>query len=375
MIQDTDSESAKKYLQFVRDVPAIMSSMTNNVYVNFLGLNPKAVIRNTAQPYVLTAPSLAGSGNPKHVSRAMKYAMKAGAANAKDIRGGLGYNKMKRRLIESGHAPPEYTAEAKTYLEQVMRTNSPFTHAAQDLYKKAADKAMYFYEASDIINRNTTVHIAKQLADDFVRGDEVAKAMIKNMGAGYRSKIARATDPNEIRAIITDNLLSTTQFNYDRISLSEFGRSWGPIFSVFTKWPTSIAGDIITQMSRKDRSFMKNLSTVGVKYGSPLALAIGADSLLFDDKGPSDRAEKYLIGSGGFSDWMPIHSVESIMDGGIMSPPVIQSGTDLMGAIQKDEEGAVGAWFKDQAKAYLPGGIVIRLFEPDKGDLDRLTGD
>ena len=375
MIQDTDSESAKKYLEFVRDVPAIMSSMANNVYVNFLGLNPKSTIRNLAQPYVLTAPALGGSGNPKQAARATKYALKAGAITAKDIRGGLGYAKMKQKLIAEGFQPPEYTAEANTYLEQILRTTSPVTHAAQDFYKKVADKAMFFYEASDVVNRYTTVHIAKQLAKDYLQGDEIAQAMIKSMSRGYRSKIARATDPDEISAIITDNLLSTTQFNYDRVSLSEFGRSWGPIFSVFTKWPTSIAGDIITQMARKDQSFTKNLSTVGMKYGSPLALGIGIDSLLFNDKGPSDSQTQYLVGVGGFSDWMPIHSIESILGGGIMSPPVIQSGMDLLQAFQTDKEGAVGAWVKDQAKAYLPGGIIVRLFDPNRGDLDKIKGD
>lgn len=375
MIQDTDSEAAKSYLQFVRDIPAITSSMANNVYVNFLGLNPKAVIRNLAQPYVLTSPTLAGSGNPKHVARAAKYAMKAGARNMADVRGGLNYEAIKRRLIANNHAPPEYTAESKTFLEQVLKTNSPITHASQDFYKKVADKAMYFYEASDIINRNTTVHIAKQLADDFIKGDEIAKAMIKGMSSGYRSKIARATNPNEIREIITDNLLSTTQFNYDRVSLSEFGRSWGPIFSVFTKWPTSIAGDIITQMARKDRSFAKNLSTVGMKYGSPLLLGIAADSLLFRDEGPSQASTKYIVGSGGFSDWMPVHSLKSIIDGGIMSPPVVQSGKELVSAIAKDEPGAVQSWVKDQTKAYAPGGIMLRLFEPERGDLAKIKGD
>lgn len=374
MIQDTDDEAGKRYLEFVRDIPSIMSSMANNVYVNFLGLNPKAVLRNTAQPYVLTAPALSGS-NPKHAARAMKYALKAGARTAKDVRGGLNYERIKKQLIAQNYTPPEYTAEAKTYLEQVMRTNSPITHAAQDLYKKAADKAMYFYEATDVINRHTTIEIAKQLADDFIKGDDIAKAMIKNMGAGYRSKIARASSPDQVRELIIDNLLSTTQFNYDRVSLSEFGRSWGPIFSVFTKWPTSIAGDIITQMARKDRSFAKNLSTVGMKYGSPLMLGIGADSLLFDDGKPEDRRAKYFVGSGGFSDWMPIHSLESIVSGGIMSPPVVQSGQDLLQAMQRDEPGAVEAWFKDQTKAYAPGGILLRMFDPEKGDVARIEGD
>lgn len=364
-IRDAESPAAKTVLGFMRDTPDFLSSLANNVYVNFLGLNTKAFVRNLAQPYVMTAAQLTGD-NPAHIARATKYALKGSRRMLATMRKrGMGVPDMKREL--GNYAPPEFTAEARTALEQALRSGSK-TQMLPEAYRRMGQMAMKMYEASDIYNRYTTVHMAKELTKDLLKGDKVAKAMVDRMARGYRSKIAAAKGPDEIQHLITDYLIATTQFNYDRISLSEFGRTFGPVFSVFTKWPTSIAGDIITTMMRKDEKFRKRMMTVGMKYMGPLLAAGGIDALFF---GPEMRPEQHqyrvkkMVGADGFTSWMPIKSLEMLVSGDIMTPPVVEQGGQLAKALLSDKPNAMPRWVADTFYSFAPGAVIARSIFKD----------
>jgi hypothetical protein len=272
---------------------------------------------------------------------------------------------MLKELVAKGYAPPKFTGEARTQLEKSVRSSVVGEQIVKN-YQELTDRMMFFYQAADTVNRMTTVNIGKQLAKDFVAGDAVAKKMVSRMGRGYQAKIARAANADEVEHLIIDQLLSTTQFNYDKISLSEFGRELGPVFAVFTKWPTSIAGDIVSTMQNQNRTKADRLATVSMKYLGPLMAAGMLDYAIWgEDSGPETAREKALIGSGGFSDWMPHTALTSIASGGIMSPPMVKQGVRLLPAMLSDDEEAMARWLNDTTYAFAPGMGLVRFLGTD----------
>lgn len=340
------------------DAPELTRFMMNQIYPNFLGLNPKATVRNLIQPYALTAADLIAN-DPKAAARASKYAFK-GSLNA-----AANYGKLVKELEKKGWRPAAFTGEARDSLEKSILSSTPF-RMTKEMLDNVTNKTMYFYEMSDTMNRATTLAMAKDITKDFLTKDQTAVSMVKKLPRGYQIKIARALeDGNEevIHDLIADSLLSRTQFNYNKIAMSELGRTLGPMFSVFSKWPTSVAGDIITKM--KNDGKLKGATKSLIKYGGPFALLTLADQVMFEQGKPATPREKKLTGAGGFASWAPGTSIIPVVTGDIAAPPAIQTGTDFFKALSSNKPGELERWMKDTAQAYMPGAVFWRVMEKD----------
>ena len=184
--------------------------------------------------------------------------------------------------------------------------------------------------------------------------------------------------------------MSETQFNYNRTTLSEYGRYMGPVFTMFTKWPLSIAGDVRSKLLNE-----KQYKKAATKYLGPLAAFTAADAMLspeafrdWDDRKPALRekmAKKHLpridqreldlygdrykkiVGSGGFSAWAPIYNLESLVGipggEGLLSPPVVDT---IMGGYEAATSDKSSAKFFDRfTRQYTPGAGVAKLFLDD----------
>lgn len=355
---ETSSTALAGAYKAMADAPELTRFMMNQIYPNFLGLNPKATVRNLIQPYALTGADLIAN-DPQAAAKVSKYAFK-GSLNA-----AANYGKLVQELKDKGWRPAAFTGEARDSLEKSIISSTPF-RMTKEMVDKVTNKTMFFYEMSDTMNRATTLSMSKDLAKDFLDGDKIARSMIKNLPRGYQIKIEKAlVDGNaeKVSDIIADSLLSRTQFNYNKIAMSELGRTLGPMFSVFSKWPTSVAGDIITKMRNEGK--LKGASKSLVKYGGPFALLTLADQVMFEQGDPRTPREKKLVGAKGFSEWAPSSALKSMATGGISQPPAIQTGTDFFKALSDNRPGALQKWLSNTAQAYMPGAVFWRVMEKD----------
>jgi len=346
-----DAEAGGKLETFysaMREMPYIAHAALNMMYPNFLGLNFRASLRNLTQNFVLTAPEI-GQGYGYEV--VVKGALRA----AHNRRRGTNYTKLLQRR---GHLPSAFRGEGAEYIREGLAQSKLYEMSAKAV-RSYSNKMMYFYAITDTINRAITYETSQVVAQDLLRRRLGARKFIEKLPEGYRRRVAAAGD-NEtlVGEAIADFLLPRTQFNYNRTAMSQFGREMGPLFSVFSKWPTSIAGDV-TDKVRQGRGM-----EVAIKYGAPLLLAGMADYLLEAGDATNDYTDK-IIGKTGFRGWMPAGSFEAILMGDLAKPPALDTLFQVLDAAITANPEKMYSFISDSMNAYMPGAGFARFITDD----------
>lgn len=345
----TNNAAAKWIWESAEAAPDILSSLSNNIYANALGLNVKAFVRNLSQPMVMTAPELAGMSPAAH-ALTQKLGLRATASVWRDI---ATRKSISQDLIDEGFISEKFIDAGRDYLNRgVQQTWSGPAKAVN----KLSDWAMTLYTASDIINRQVTRRMARDLAKLYTSGDTRVVEMVKRLPKSYRTRLA--ADPTSADKYLADYLMSNTQFNYDRANMSEFGRTMGKLFSVFTKWPTAVAGDIYkkTVTGQTDEAL--------IKYLGPLLFFYMADAATPEKVKRDGRYDK-LVGRGGFTSWAPGMSIKSLLTGGIMSPPIAQVAGEGISAMFDGDGRAAWRTMNRAAQSFAPGAGYIRFMTDD----------
>ena len=236
---------------------------------------------------------------------------------------------------------------------QIMKTGkaqglgSTFASANEKLNQLA----MWTFDKSERVQRMQTINMADAWAADLIAGKQDAlKAVLSGTDKGYAAAIMRSVrkgNDEETQGLLRRFLLGKTQFNYDVASMSEFGRSWGPVFNMFAKWPSTIIGDVVERVEQKQ---YKQLM---IKYGSGLAVAVIADHLATS---PEERTgwEKFAIGKGSFAlDWSPLGAAAGMS---AMGRPAI---TEVAGKIGRDVAGIWKELTDEQTHAQLGDQDIV----------------
>jgi hypothetical protein len=245
-----------------------------------------------------------------------------------------------------------------------------------------ADRMMYFYEKSDVLCRHVTLEASKDVARELMEGTASANRYLASLSVSYRRQLSEAIsagNARQVETLIARNLLAETQFNYNRTSLAEYGRYMGPIFSVFSKWPTAIAGDIIEKYrgGQMGRAAAKYLGPMAVLYmldffvapsTLPGALGEAAQSTSRNDWTESDRMKHFLVGSG-FRSWSPLTAAGSVVTGDIFQAPGVSIASGLAkGLISADTE-QLNKVVNEVARSYAPGAGIVRVISDDMATL------
>lgn len=274
------------------------------VYPAYLGLNAKATIRNIGQNWVQTAPWMGGTYGYNVVAR-------ASADN---------FFKHTKRMKEGGLLAAGFKAEAL----------SSQTTKLGRAYGRLGDMSMKFYELSDNLNRMVAYNSGHVLARDLSRGSTEALEALEKMGPGVRLSLRKAgmdnleamrADLDTLGDILGKHTVARTQFHYGQEQKAEFLRTMGPMFSMFTKWPVSIASDFNT-MWRENPKAHKAALRMFERYGAPLAAFAGIQSQVGDD----DQVYNALIGD--LKSWAPVMSV---LDMGLLNNPNIEAALSVPG--------------------------------------------
>lgn len=335
--------------------PSMMQAALRQIYPNVLGyFNIRAVLQNTTQALTKTWPEL-GTGY--------------GASAL--LRGSLStvgnFKRLSQKATSLGNIPAEFTRKGERAIAEGIQKSSLYQLPAS-VIDGAGKAGMYIFQKSEEWNRALTVGVAETMARDIARGSNAVLGSLKKFPYAVRQEVLRArSNPQEVTDILAKYLNDVTQYNYNKISMSEFGRTMGPFFSVFSKWPTATAGDIIQEMQSK--GVLGSLPRNFEKYVAPFILLQAMDHIAGEEFGSKDGLsdrQKLLMGSGGLSQSAPIGSIGGIIKGEIFTPPIVdmlmKTAVEpiIDGHSAKFERGAA-----NMAKSFVPFAGLYRLLTTD----------
>ncbi len=216
--------------------------------------------------------------------------------------------------------------------------------------------AMFLYQASEAANR----YVARTMADDVTHKllNGQMQQFFNELSPSYKRAILRAQSETEVRDLMRQYLIGKTVFDYNRISMAEYGRTMGPLFSMFTKWPTEIVGDVINLTSNKQYAKLAS------KYLGPFAVLSTLDLVTqeYEDK---PELEKMIVGRSGYSNMAPLMSVKNVAEGQVFEQPALTAIADPIVAILNigNEPEKFGKMINNLFMTFGHGAGLIRAIE------------
>jgi hypothetical protein len=181
-----------------------------------------------------------------------------------------------------------------------------------------------------------------------------ALRFVDSMGSSFQRAIKTAVgngDTGEATRVMSNYLIGKTMFNFDRASMSEYGRFMGPLFSAFTKWPTSIAGDMLHIYSRN--GLAGGTAEVGRKYMAPLALLYAANAAIKDDTKDNPMYD-WAFGKQGLTHLAPAGAAAGLLTGQMAAPPSVAIPRDVIMGIGTADPYKLYRALNDAFNAFTP---------------------
>ena len=340
-------------------LPGILSSTGRQVYTNYLGWNPKSIMQNIASPYIM----MLGEVGP---TKATKLYIEATLDLLKYKKSGGNINKL---LTEEGLLAPQWTGEVLDGLRASAKKSSiaDLSSRVLDKYEKAM---MAGFEGSEKIARATNYFMSKRLAREALQNEKTAEAVWKSLDPAYQRLFKNAYKSEDLATaekVLADYFNANNMFHYDRINMSEYGRQMGPLFSVFSKWPTHIGGKIMQEY--RDKGIKKGSIRTAQTLLAPYLGLHAIDSLTRPE---NNDAYNNIVGKAGFAGWTPMDSVISVAQrgpGGIAETPFWQMTKAVKDAVKDDK--SMLRWLKD---SYLTFGYGAGLFRVLGEELPAISG-
>lgn len=357
LLSDKATDWDRYYAKALKGAPEMLSFFTNMVYPSYLGFNVKATARNYTQNLMVTAPEL-GHGYGEVLAGKSLWKMAHDKIIGKvDLEDFL----QKRNLLGD-----RFHGEALTTEMGQLAGN------AKELANKFGNFSMWAYGKSDGVNRYWAYTMGQQWAKDLIANEKGALIALSRASTGLKAAIKSQgieKDAEKLGDALGRYLISKTQFNYGKEQLSEFGREYGRMFSMFTKWPVMVGSDVVELF--KKHGAAKGGALLGTKYLVPLMALTFAGKVLLDvDKNPT---AKYLIGNP--AQLAPISSLQGVASGQLGSPLMRMGAetlsgfydiaTDTASGDKKKAMKMLGKGVREVGTTFVPGAAVIN-------ELDRI---
>jgi hypothetical protein len=353
--KDAGSLNVAGMYDALADSPNMFNFITKQMYPNVMGFKARPVLRNLTQPFLMTATEIGEGGYGQKLVLGALF-----DDTLKAFRKGT----VTKEIRELGLSPAAWKGEVPVSLSDSIGNNT-LSQAASKLnwgVEKVNNLGMLAYTGSDAINRHVTYNAGKRLARDFFKGNPKAKTFVNKMSKGYRDKLKNATQ-EEAERLIGSYLVSRTQFNYNRLAMSEFGRMMGPVFSVFTKWPTAIAGDMVDKIRREGLS--QGGMKIATKYFGPLATLTLLDTAFEDVTESDDPFLNQIFYKEGLSAIAPVHSVKALSPAELSRPPLIEVTSKVFNQLASDRPVTLDKMFDRALDVYTPGHGLYRFMSSD----------
>lgn len=369
LLGKTKSPTAKGALIAVKAVPDMLEEMTRQIYPNVLGYGAiRPVMQNMTQLLTKTAPELGGTYGYSTVLRAAASMAKGGMRRE--------LARLTEKAQTLGNMPAEFTRKGEQAIAEGIQRSSLYKIPA-DVLAGMGKMGIKLFTLGEELNRSMAIKVAEVMAQDLAKGSSSASKALSRMPRTVQREISR--NPAQAELILSKYLNDATMYNYNRVSMSEYGRTMGPLFSAFSKWPTATVGEIVNEIQSKGT--LKGMGRNWEKFVTPLLLLQLFDSLALneeniatqvagiDREGMSD-VQKKLVGSYGLSQSAPIGAAGAILKGEIFTPPAIDAFLQttitpiLEGKDIGDIEDKLGKGASSAIMNFTPGAGLFRfLFE------------
>lgn len=324
---EATTEREAKFYKTAADLPDMLRAVNAFVYPNFIGLNPRSVLQNLSSPYFM---NVGGMGGRYGSALAMEAALDSAALAKK---GTKAWDKLVRDM---GYIEPKFRGELTDAARDAMAASSKVGKKAVDNW---VDLSMYFFNKSEKFARVQNHFMATRLADDLLRASKgvegfranAAKKFLDNIpDRAYRRKLSRLYNSGDAEGLkdgLRQYLNAQSMFNYNRVNMSEFGRVMGPVFSVFTKWPSTMYGRVFQQLADEGR--VEGGGRLARMFLYPMLLAATADGII-EGMGAGDTPQhELLVGRRGVQSWTPGSNLMAWTSGEFLMPPMVQTMAGL----------------------------------------------
>jgi hypothetical protein len=226
-----------------------------------------------------------------------------------------------------------------------------------------------------MVNRGIAYRMSQIFVDDLVRGSAAATTSLKRMPPPTIRAIEQALQEGDRTTALkhaATHIINSTQYQYNRASMSEYGRTMGPLFSVFSKWPTATVGQVVE--SYRSKGLGGASIDTGKKLVLPMLLLEAADRIYLMSQGEdtfSDREAKF-VSKSGLSGAAPLGNLSGIATGDFFTPPAVDIATKAfirpVSRGQWDSLGeSVGNGVQESLYQFAPGaaGGWIRFLTDD----------
>lgn len=308
----------------VKGIPSLLGKWQANLYPAYLAYNVRSTLRNLTQVAMLTAPELGGGYGYGSMARAYLNLYK----DFKDESGKFSLKTITRKLEELDLGGSKILAEAIAD----GRNKIP----GSGVVRKINDTGMAIFSAADVINRMVTYRMGQQLAQDAIQNNPEAITALAKLGKATLANLQTPKILAETRRGKSDALgdalgkmlVAKTQFHYGAEQRAKYARFMGPMFSMFTKWPTSIGSNIVDVWQENPNTYerMKRYTEL---YAAPL-LALSAIGQAIEENEGDYGALTYLIGEP-----TDVAAIAAVSDFTLFQNPAMQAfGTMTKGAMQ-----------------------------------------
>jgi hypothetical protein len=364
--------AVKTFFTYMAEVPDTIQNMALNVYPNFLGLSPRAIVQNLTGGLYMMIPEMGIIYGTKAIVPAYLRAIR-----------NIGSKSYWQKLEAEGFIAPQWSTDLKEALRSGVRRLGLPSRVAD----RMVNIVMAGFEWSERMNRAVAYESGRILAKDALAGNKRALEFIQSMPERISKKVTTAMQAGneksaeEARNLITRYIADRTLFTYNRISSSELSRAVGPLFSMFTKYPSAIAGRSVEAF--REKAPLKAISQLATFVSAPIMFGTALNAILFE---PGSDAERILFGefdedtplwARGINTSSPVGSVKSILEGRMFKPPVAAVAQEtLLGGYDLLMEGdpdRLGRAMKKALGAFAPAGLgsipgVVKLYENVSGE-------
>jgi hypothetical protein len=303
-------------------LPDIVGAWQANLYSAYLGYNVQATLRNMTQAFATLAPELGGEyGYQKVAASYIRLATRLVKER--------GWSGIAKELRDKGFSGDIRRSEI---LQDVPSLGGPIGRGV-DLVNQVG---MTIYSFADVINRYVAVDVGKQLTKDLIEGNADALSALKKMGKANLAQLRgmgiqeaiRDNDSEKVADALGSLLLAKTQYHYGAEQKARFARFVGPLFSMFSKWPTAQIGNIYDiykenpGMARKARRYFE-------VYGAQFMALAALRNLASEEGWDEATLFNYLVG-----DPMQISPLTAI-EFSIMQNPALEM-IGYLGGVAKD---------------------------------------
>jgi hypothetical protein len=387
---DAGSPESEAFFKAFGNLSKQGNKMVNTLYTNVLGWNPRTVLTNLTQSVSMLWPEL-GFTQGLHLLKGTPKAFSS---------------KLEERMIKKGLLQQELNQVNQAQYREGLKAVADGKSVVGKTWKAlntTNELGLIPFLKSERMNRKLAMSAAVTMADDILSGSGWAKKKALEFVAsklpGKSRRLAEEAIASGNREALEDqlgeHLLAKTMFNYNAASSSNIVKDFGPVFTMFTKWPTSILSETLDKVAREDQSLTRRMANVALYATGPLASLYAADSLvrkgilenlinLDEEQTQAIMGKQNLAArSSPITSLLPLVGIlgGSEIGGGadsMFQPPALQAVARFTGSlvkatkdfVQDDEDTAdilanVGNSAADAASTFLPGTGLLRFIAND----------